>query len=358
MIAELNIHHLRNISEAKLSLHPRFNFFSGPNGSGKTSILEALYLLSAGYSFRTREITPLVQSGQNHLTVYAKTRAGDTISVQKFNAGSTLVRRNLQACARASDLALSLPCQVFYQDLFQIMDAGPSSRRAVLDWGVFHVKPSYHDLWKNYRQVLKQRNALLRQKADRAAFVPWDKLLDELSQELHQLRFDYFSQWSPRFQALLRQLTDKTCDIHYEKGWDKKQRGTPLKTILTEQFAQDMQAQYTHSGAHQADIGFDSGPIKAKQHLSRGQQKIILIALKLSQAQLLSSDCVYLMDDISLELDSAHVQRLFACLNQVPGQFFLTAAQALSESAYPIDFERQEFFLNEGNHSLIRNGVE
>ena len=131
MIAELNIHHLRNISEAKLSLHPRFNFFSGPNGSGKTSILEALYLLSAGYSFRTREITPLVQSGQNHLTVYAKTRAGDTISVQKFNAGSTLVRRNLQACARASDLALSLPCQVFYQDLFQIMDAGPSSRRAV-----------------------------------------------------------------------------------------------------------------------------------------------------------------------------------------------------------------------------------
>ena len=83
MLTSLNIHNLRNLDALYLTPHPRFNFFHGPNGCGKTSILEAIYLLGSGYSFRTRETAPLIQNGQASLTVFSKTQTQDTISIQK-----------------------------------------------------------------------------------------------------------------------------------------------------------------------------------------------------------------------------------------------------------------------------------
>lgn len=328
MLSHLNIHFLRNINALSLTPHPRFNFVHGPNGSGKTSILEAIYLLGSGYSFRTRETAPLIQQGQSVLTVFSKTLSQDVVSIQKHLNGNTLVRVNQQTCKRSSELAHLLPCLVFYHDLFQIIDAGPSVRRSMLDWGLFHVEHSYHALWKEYRAVLKQRNALLRQReTKRHNYLPWEKQLVDLAYEIDPLRQDYFYKWSECFQAFLPQLSDTPCQIRYDKGWDRKNSGKSLQTILEDQFEQDLQRQYTYAGPQQADILFDSVSLKARQHLSRGQQKIILIALKLAQAQLLSKPCIYLMDDITIELDAIHIQRLFASLATLSGQFFLTSVQ-------------------------------
>lgn len=334
MLVSLNVHHLRNIDALCLTPHPRFNFFHGPNGSGKTSILEAIYLLGSGYSFRTRETAPLVQQGQTTLTVYAKTQAQDTVSIQKHLNGATVVRLNQQSCQRSSELAYLLPCLVFYHDLFQIIDAGPSVRRGILDWGLFHVEHSYHGLWKEYRAVLKQRNALLRQRdSNRQHYLPWDKLLVDLAHAIDPLRQEYFKKWAENFQLFLTQLTDTPCQIRYDKGWDRKDTGKSLQGILVEQFEQDLQRQYTYSGPQHADIQFDSISLKARQHLSRGQQKIILIALKLAQAYMIPKPCVYLLDDITVELDHAHIQRLFASLADLPGQFFLTSVQGFEDIA-------------------------
>lgn len=334
MLASLNIHHLRNLDALYLTPHPRFNFFHGANGSGKTSILEAIYLLGSGYSFRTRETAPLVQQGQSTLTVFSKTHAQDSISIQKHLNGATAVRLNQQPCQRSSELAYLLPCLVFYHDLFQIIDAGPTVRRSILDWGLFHVEHAYHGLWKEYRSVLKQRNALLRQRdSNRQHYLPWDKLLVDLAYAIDPLRQSYFQKWADNFQLFLAQLTDTPCQIRFDKGWDRKETGKSLQTILAEQFEQDLQRQYTYAGPQHADILFDSVSLKARQHLSRGQQKIILIALKLAQAHMLPKPCVYLMDDITIELDQAHIQRLFSSLANLPGQFFLTSVHGLSEFA-------------------------
>ena len=325
IITDLNIHHLRNISSARLSFHPRCNLFYGANGSGKTSLLEAIYLLSSGHSFRTREISPLVSHGENSLTVFARTSSDESISIQKSLSGPTQVKLNMQSCYSSSELAHFLPCQVFYQDIFQVIDAGPSVRRTLMDWGLFHVEQSYHSTWKNYRLVLKQRNALLRQKASPQYFIPWDKQLVDLAHELDTMRTRYFSKWTILFQHILPQLTDVPCSIEYFKGWDKKGSGKTLDIILAEQFAHDIQRQYTHAGAHQADIFFDLSSKKAKLLLSRGQQKIVLIALKLAQAALMKKDCIYLFDDLAAELDCQHLTRLIECLSNLSGQLFLTA---------------------------------
>lgn len=325
MLNQLNIHNLRNIESKELLFHPNFNLLYGDNGSGKSSILEAIYLLSTGHSFRTRENSALIRHGSDTLTLFARVHDGETLSVQKSLQQPTKIQHNTMPCKRRSDLAKILPCQVFHQDIFQIIDAGPASRRMIIDWGLFHVEQSYHSLWKEYRQVIKQRSALLRQKARQADFLPWNTMLVELAHELDRLRCDYFKQWSDAFQTLLAQLSNTRCNISYYKGWDKRNSGKSLNSILDDQFTSDLQRQYTQSGAHQADILFETPPSTAKHMLSRGQQKIILIALKLAQSQLLSKPCLYLFDDVSAELDKSHLEQLAGVLNQINGQFFITA---------------------------------
>lgn len=346
-VSQFNIHSFRNIQQAQLSLHPSFNLFYGKNGSGKTSLLEALYLLSAGYSFKTRETRPLIRYGDPHLTVFARTMDDETISIRKINAGPTQVYLNSQSCLNSSMLARFLPCLVFYQDIFQVIDAGPSLRRSLLDWGVFHVKHDYHHLWREYRHVLKQRNALLRQKPNRKAIIPWDLQLVRLAHDLDHLRKTYFKDWKLVFQAYLQQLSDLECTIEYYRGW--RERGEELGDILEEQFVADCQRQYTQSGAHQADIRIETAHSTAKQGLSRGQQKIILIALKLAQGHLLNKNCLYLFDDMTSELDLTHIQRVIECLKGIKGQKMITVLNNNSLDTQMCGLD--------ANYYLIENGV-
>lgn len=324
-LLNLNIHHLRNIEQAQIQLHPSCNLFIGPNGSGKTSLLEAIYLLSTGYSFRTREISPLVSFNHAALTIFAKTSLQESISIQKSLGTPTQVKLNGQPCFSRSDLAHFLPCQVFYQDIFHIIDAGPAARRLILDWGLFHVEQSYYNVWKNYRLVLKHRNALLKQQAPARQFQPWNIQLVALAEALHQMRAEYIQQLTEVFDKVLAQLTPISCALMYDKGWDRKESDKSLLIILEEQFSQDINRGYTHAGAHQADIQFLFTNGKAKSVLSRGQQKILLIALKLAQMVLLPQASLYLMDDIIAELDKEHIQRLLAYLQTLNGQCFITA---------------------------------
>lgn len=324
-LTQVHIHSLRNISSAQLALHPRFNFFVGPNGSGKSSLLEAIYLLGTGHSYRTREISPLIAHGQNALTVFARTSLDEQISIQKSLSLSTQVRINRTPCRSSSELAHFLPCQIIHQGLFEILDSGASVRRSLLDWGLFHVKQSYHSVWKDYRRVLKQRNALLRKQANYQQCAPWDQQLNILAEQLHIMRAEYFERWSKTYAHVLSELSDIDCSIRYDKGWDKKNSGKDLQQVLKDHFASDLKRQFTQFGAHQADIVFESNVFKAKKTLSRGQQKIVLIALKLAQSMLLNKPCFYLFDDVASELDANHLNRLFHFIHQqVNGQFFFT----------------------------------
>ncbi|MCX7118141.1 MAG: DNA replication/repair protein RecF [Legionellales bacterium] len=325
IITELTIHHLRNIETAQFTLHPKCHLFHGENGSGKTSLLEAIYLLCTGHSFRTRETSPLIRYGASAFTVFAQIQGDATISIQKSLLGPTQVKLNREPCRSSSQLARLFPCLVFYQDMFQIIDAGPAVRRTLLDWGLFHVEQSYHRAWKDYRWVLKQRNALLRQKAARSAFDSWDQQLSTLALELDRMRGVYFEQWVREFNKALALLTDMPCHLTYEKGWDRKESGYSLQSILRNQLDQDIQRQYTQSGPHQADIRCEVNSKAAKRMMSRGQQKLVLIALKLAQAVLVPGECLFLLDDLPAELDAEHLQRVLKSLTQIEGQKVFTA---------------------------------
>ena len=354
ILSDLKIHHIRSIGSAHLHLNARFNFIIGPNGSGKTSVLEALYLLSCGHSFRSREIAPVVSYDQENLTIFAQANDASTISIQKSKSLPTQIKLNNQFCSTTSQLAYALPCQIIYSDIFQIIDASSSIRRALLDWGLFHVKPNYLALWNEYKRVLKQRNALLKQNRAYDQFIPWDKQLSVLAEQLHILRSEYFELWNKEFILVLSHLTQTPCTIEYYKGWDKKHSGKSLEEILQEQFSSDKQRQYTQYGVHHADLILDSNDVKAKHTLSRGQQKIILIALKLAQGRLLKQDCLYLFDDLPAELDRLHQLNLLNYLASQTGQFVITATNNIELGAAVAADDKNDFKIErEGNQSHV-----
>lgn len=339
-LRQVQITNLRNIKQGTFDLHPNLNVIMGKNGSGKTSFLESFYLLGSGHSFRTREISPLIRYGEESLTVFARTVDEQAISIQKSVSTPTRVLLNAYPCQSSSELAYFMPCQVIYQDIFQIIDSGPSVRRSLLDWGLFHVKQSYLSIWKNYKRALKQRNNLLRKRTSQQKLVPWNKILDELAWQLNQLREAYFIQLNHEFQRVLTQLTSMECSIHYYKGWDRKESQKSLEAILVDNYQTDLARQFTQYGAHQADLLIDSHYGKAKQHLSRGQQKIILFALKLAQANLIEKTCIFLCDDLTSELDEEHINRLFQQIKISEAQFMITTInmESLRSVVYGHDF--------------------
>jgi DNA replication and repair protein RecF len=322
-LIELQVNQLRNLNAFQYHAHPKFNFIIGDNGSGKTSFLEAIYLLGVGHSFRCRENTPLINHENASLFVFGRLSNKDCLGVEKTRLGKTRVKANGVFCKTSSSLAFNMPMQVIYQDIFQIIDAGPSVRRTIIDWGLFHVKHDYLQLWQNYKRILKQRNTILRKNCDDEQLAVWDRQLSTTGELLHQNRQAYIETLVPIFNVILRELSELDIHLNYVRGWAQNE-GCLLDCLIANR-QKDRKRRVTQCGPHLADIQIKFSDTKVKHNLSRGQQKIILIALKLAQAQLLTKPCVYLFDDVAAELDVKNQEKVANLCLQTEGQFFFTA---------------------------------
>ncbi|OGV27633.1 MAG: hypothetical protein A3F18_07590 [Legionellales bacterium RIFCSPHIGHO2_12_FULL_37_14] len=324
ILTSLKIKSFRCFKDKAFEFHPKFNFIAGANGSGKTALLEAISLLSTGRSFRLREIIPLIHTDEKEMNLFAELQNGHTVSLRKAIAASSQIKINSQPCLRTSELTTFLPSQVIYQDLFEIIDAGPNVRRQLLDWGLFHVKHDYHQHLFQYRQALKQRNMLLKTGAKPAAFKPWNQTISDLGEWIHSARQEYIEILIPIFKEKLNALATFTSEINYFKGWGKENNSQTLQSALEQNYATDIYKQYTQLGPHQADLVLTTTTGKAKHYLSRGQQKIVLLTLKLAQAEILAKPCLYIWDDVCSEIDGVHIEKLSSIIHTLPGQFFIT----------------------------------
>src|SRR6476619_3442142 len=166
-LAELRIENLRCVESAALEFSPELNLIAGENGAGKTSILEAIFLLGRGRSFRTRSSEKLIRHHQPALTVFGRTddapprQAGIEISAD----GGTRARINGENARSLLELSGVLPVQAIDPEIHKLIDQGPERRRRWLDWLVFHVEPTFVGNWARYNRALKQRNAALRTSA-------------------------------------------------------------------------------------------------------------------------------------------------------------------------------------------------
>jgi len=332
-LARLYIQGLRNITEADFPPSPHFNLLVGENGSGKTSVLEAIYMLGTGRSFRGHLQRPVIQENSPLCAVFGELEAGVSLGVQRGRQGVQSLKIGGVQAESASQLSQALPLLLINGDTFAILEGSPSMRRRYLDWGVFHVKHDFVGHWRGARQALKQRNQLLRLNVGAAELAPWSQALALHAEAMHFQRAEYFGLLQEHVCPLIVEfLGDELAGrfhMEYLAGWDTDAELAPQ---LLRSVVRDKQYGHTTLGPHRAELKLRLGGQDASAVLSRGQMKLLICALRLGQAsllkQLLGIGCVLLIDDLPAELDSANRAKVGAILHQLQLQTFMTAIEA------------------------------
>ena len=332
-LKRLSIQNFRNLQAVDLAPSPQVNLFYGENGSGKTSLLEAIHCLTLGRSFRSHKHKPLIRQGESAFTVFGRIMSGGVqvpLGVHRQRDGQSSFKANGAQVSSIAELASYLPVQVINSDSFQLLEGSPKVRRQFMDWLVFHVEPQFFTTWKGVQRCLKHRNSLLRRdRIDGAELAVWDRELAKLSEALHQYRERSIEHFKKVFLELLTSFIRLPgVDIGYQRGWDRERN---YEDALKTNFDRDVQQGYTHSGCHRADLRITVSGQPAAEILSRGQQKLVVCALKVAQGyvfgDITGKQCVYLVDDLPAELDQYHRSRLVDWLEKLGGQVFITGVE-------------------------------
>jgi DNA replication and repair protein RecF len=328
-LSRLKAQAFRNFSVIDITPQPGINLILGPNASGKTSLLEAIYILGHGRSFKERQMDGLIQFGQNAFTIFAeaqKENSSFACGLSKQIGSSAQIQINGTRTRLLSMLAQGLPLLLISPESFKLLCGSSEERRHFLDWGVFHVEHQFALIWQQYQKVLKQRNAEIKQSAHSGRMKAWDKQLIDLGGQVAQCRIDYWSKFLPicmdSTEALLPGLE---LEISLCSGWSD---GVSLGQALQNSLPSDLMRGFTQVGPHRADIIVKQRGLSAAKILSRGQQKLLVSALYLAAGKFLALQsgrpCIYLLDDVAAELDVSNQRRILKSFSNVSQQIFIT----------------------------------
>ncbi|MDF2915736.1 MAG: replication/repair protein RecF [Pantoea agglomerans] len=307
-LTRLLIKDFRNIEQADLQLAPGFNFLVGANGSGKTSVLEAIHTLGHGRSFRSLQAGRVIRHDEAAFVLHGRLENKEreiSVGLTKNRAGDSKVRIDGSDGHKVAELAQLLPMQLITPEGFSLLNGGPKYRRAYVDWGCFHNTPGFFNAWNNMRRLLKQRNAALRQVSRYSQIRPWDQELVPLAEQISQWRAEYSAAISAEITATCGQfLPEFELRFSFQRGWDKE---SDYAELLERNFERDRALTYTASGPHKADFRIRAEGTPVEDLLSRGQLKLLMCALRLAQGEFLTSQsgrrCIYLIDDFASELE-------------------------------------------------------
>ncbi|HET7843739.1 MAG TPA: DNA replication/repair protein RecF [Xanthomonadales bacterium] len=354
----LRVTDLRCFGTASLALAPGLNLFLGPNGSGKTSLIEAAYLLSHGNSFRRGARDALVRRGADGFVVFGAWRARDGAPFRlglERRGGQWTARIDDEPVRRLSDLFLRCAVCCFEPGSHALVGGAPEERRSYWDWTLFHVEPAFLETWRRYQRALKQRNALLRQQAPDTAFEPWDLELATSGEALGRMRAVVLDRIESVFAHTAARLLPELGEARLpaEPGWDTGAEDG-LRGELARRLPLDRVRGSTSRGPHRADFRPTFVGAPQREHLSRGQEKLTALALILAQATLFRDVRgewpVLAFDDLPSELDFAHQAHVLDALAGQGAQVLVTATEASPPLAARLA-EAAVFHVEHGNVS-------
>jgi len=330
-LQKLDIYHVRNLVQASLLPIGKINLIYGSNASGKSSVLEAIHLLGRANSFRSTTVKNVIHFAHNDLTVSGKVlfTSGhvSTLGIQ-HDGKNVQIRINQETKHARAALAYALPLQLIHPKSYQLLDAGPQLRREFIDWGVFNQHTDFLSAWRNFKKALSQRNALLKIRRVNELNV-WNHELQQYGTIVANYRKQYLAELTPFFLKTVEQFLDlDAVELLLFQGWDVE---SLLLDKLNDDLEKDLRYGFTHSGPHRADFQLLSASRKVKDFGSRGQLKLLVLALKLAQIEHLlnngfRSGCV-LIDDAVAELDFSSRTKLLKFLAGMDVQVFMTATE-------------------------------
>jgi len=323
----LLVQNFRIIEHLDIALAADANLFIGENGAGKTSILEAVDVLSRGRSFRERRASALIRKQANELVISGKAD-GIHLGIKKAPKQTTL-HCNQEKVASITQHANFLPVLSMHPESHQLIQGGGKFRRNYLDWSAFHVKQDFLTVWRNYNKCLKQRNQALRDQCDPQQLSEWTNQIARFGEQVNIARLEIFNEVMSIFTEYMDKLLPE-CKINmsYERGWPEAE---DLLQSLQEAREQERMRKTTYCGPHRGDLKLLLNDQEASASASRGQQKLIAAALLLAQIEHMQhfggQRCVVLLDDIRAELDQQHATALLEALQKLGCQVLITALE-------------------------------
>lgn len=330
----MRIANLRLFEQLDIGFEPGWNLIVGANGAGKTTILEAAYLLSHGRSFRAGSRDALVREGEPGFSIYGE------FDGSASRSGLGIARQNGRVEARVNGMSTTLgdlmqhaAVLCFDPGSHDLLSGTSEGRRRFLDWGVFHVEHAFLDTWLRYQRALRQRNALLRRAASDAELEPWSVELARAGEPLSAMRQRYFSALVVAAEPLLAELLPElgAPRLEFGAGHDTRQ---PLLDELIARQSRDRERGHGTRGPHRADwsLAFERAP--RREHLSRGQEKLGAFAMVMAQAMLYAASHsgmpVLCLDDLASEVDSEHLGRVLTMIERSRTQVLATATEQLA----------------------------
>lgn len=333
-IKVLRISNFRNLASVEIvPALSGLNIICGNNGDGKTSLLEAIYFLGLGRSFRTSTASRLLRQGQEIFSLFSQLVTDNSrdlsLGVLREANGTMRMRVNESDSMSMAELATLLPIRLINSQSHLLFESGPSYRRKYLDWGLFYQDSSFLQTWRNYERVFKQRNVVLRDRRPKSELTPWTDELIKYGLELDKLRRHYVAALTPIVIEIVGQLLDlPALTLVYHSGWDDR---LEFSEALAKNYHDEMRLGHTQCGPQRADLEIMVGDIPVKHFLSRGQQKLLICAIIIAQGKLLAGlanhGLIYLIDDLPAELDLLSRQKLLSLLSKQQTQIFITAIE-------------------------------
>ncbi|MCF6193362.1 MAG: DNA replication/repair protein RecF [Kangiellaceae bacterium] len=310
----------RNLEQAEVILSKELTIISGDNAAGKSSILEAIVFLLSGRSFRTTKQPTLINHDKDALSVFGKFSTGSRVGLG-FNRveNKKTIKIDGESIQSLSRIASIYPVQILCPESYHLVDSGPSERRKYLDWLLFHVEHNYHKEWSSFNKLLKQRNSCLKDqqfKRDNASLDVWDEQFIRYAEAVTNKRTKILVSLAPLIINTLNSLSFDSVDdlsFSYYSGYTGE-----LKERLKESRNRDILVGSTQFGPHKADLKIKVKGRMVKDVLSRGQKKILINGLFISQTQQLkietARDSLFMIDDFSSELDESNQSSLLSAL--------------------------------------------
>ncbi len=366
-LQHLSLREFRSYRELELDLGPGLTALVGPNGLGKTNLLEAVAYLANLVSFRGAPSEALVRHGAEVAVVRAQVRRGDRdvlIEAEIPTTGRGRVLVNRQRLARQRDLLGVFQVSVFSPDDLELVKGGPRGRRQLIDAGLVAARPANDTHRSELDRVLRQRNALLKQARGRVTLdvattlEVWDSKLIELGEEWGRRRLALVEGLEPHVASAYHRLsaggTDAGAGDEVTVAYDPPWLGR-LPEALAERRDDELRRGVSLVGPHRDELELSIAGLPARTHRSQGEQRSLALALRLGLHLLLlgvhDAAPVLLLDDVFSELDAARSRALVDLLPA--GQTLLTAAGPLPDAVHP----EQVLHLTVGGLSVSPPGV-
>lgn len=355
----------RNIDSCDIEFHPGVNLLHGRNAQGKTNAMEGIYFFSRGRSFRGRDDSELMRMGSEgfRIAIEYEDSCGEQSLEYAHYGKERLRKKNGYKISRVSEMIGSFRAVLFYPDNLGLVKDGPEERRTFINVAAASAYPSYVKYYADYKKALENRNCILKLASkgyyyDEGELFSWSDSMAEYASYIYEARYEYLEKLSIYARKILLEISEGKEELSLEYKSDLPERLPDRAAIkneylklLTENIGRECAAGISLFGPHRDDIEIKIGDVSARSFASQGQQRSIVLALKLGEGEVCRDITgeypVFLFDDVLSELDEK--RREYVLKGGGDRQIIITSCESDEYSKYA----DREIDVSDGKYKII-----